>query len=153
MHAICNGCKSSKKSSFFPVSCLFPPYCLSTLSHQKRNQVPGDGYRNAPCAANCCAAEMIRGMIDCYTPLGEVRTSSKDIKGNATGSGGEVGDCGEPGAEMAGGLPRLGQVCGIHRSDYFPPLAINSNRPYRFHLSRLPPLYRKYSSPVSSISA
>lgn len=100
------------------------PY-LATLPHQTRNQVPGDGYSIAPCEANCCAAEMIRGMIDGYTPLGEVRTTSKDTSDSAIES---VGGEGEQDAKMAGGLPRLCQVCEIHGNDYY---CVPMNNPFK----------------------
>lgn len=54
-------------------------------------------------------------MIDCYTPLGEVRTSSKDTSDSANGG---VGGGGEQDARLAGGLPRLCQVCEIYWNDY-----------------------------------
>ncbi|CAM9401133.1 unnamed protein product [Ectocarpus fasciculatus] len=73
-------------------------------------ECPGDGRSGSPCGANSCPAETIRGMIDGYTALGEVRVSStarrqaeKEQIGRDDGGlgGGEAG---------AAGLPRMCQM-------------------------------------------
>ncbi|CAM9191667.1 unnamed protein product [Ectocarpus sp. 4 AP-2014] len=71
---------------------------------------PGEGRSDSPCGANSCPAETIRGMIDGYDALGEIRVSStarrqaeKEQWGRDHGGlgGGEAG---------AAGLPRMCQV-------------------------------------------
>lgn len=54
---------------------------------------------------------MIRGMIDGYAPLGEIRKSSKEkeMAGQGTGGNREADTRVDP---AAGCLPRLFQVCG-----------------------------------------
>ncbi|CAM9120215.1 unnamed protein product, partial [Ectocarpus sp. 13 AM-2016] len=73
-------------------------------------EFPGEGRSSSPCGANSCPAETIRGMIDGYDALGEIRVSStarrqaeKEQWGRDHGGlgGGEAG---------AAGLPRMCQV-------------------------------------------
>lgn len=81
-------------------------------------QVPGDGYHGSPCEANCCASEVVRGMIDSYMPLGQARANTKDKGAAASGSGGAKSD-GENKSRAAEGnvsegrLPRLYQVQNV----------------------------------------
>lgn len=73
-------------------------------------QVPG------ACTANCSAAEVLRGMIDHYAPLGEVRASSKPPSstdpGHSRRSGGDEFHDGSDNYSKTQetGLPRLCQV-------------------------------------------
>lgn len=61
--------------------------------------------------ADSCAAETIRGLIDGYTALGEVRVSSTAQRIAKEGGWGGA-DAEERGAvPMETGLPRLCQVC------------------------------------------
>eukprot|EP00903_Cladosiphon_okamuranus_P016193 g14943.t2 len=123
----------------------------------------GEGCGDSKCMANSCAAETIRGMIDGYTPLGEIRVSSTAQRiAKEEGRGG--GDWEERGAAAVGaGLPRLRQVhpdfaprvpCGPGANTADPGVELTASRLDYFTLGRLlRPLFLGRTGNISTAAA